>query len=451
MRRFTGSYMKSKTIWPTLVLACAFVQSPAIAATLREAVEQAVHTNPEVLAAANHRFAADAGVKQARAGYFPRIDLSAGTGRERLDIPDSRLRGLNDTTFHQRDATVTLSQMLFDGFAVRSEVARQTARIDSSAYGVATTAEDLALRTVATYLEVLRRQETVDEAVDNLDAHQRMYKQIRMLSESGVGRRADLDQAESRLALAKANLRQEQSSLKDAEIAYVRLVGAPPQSLQRPPSPDKSLPMSEALALDAAINDHPSVKAAEADVALASALNSGAKSALSPRVDLELAKRRADDIVRGSTSDLSIMLRLRYNFLRGGADLARISETGFQIQEAKEVLNRTRRQVQEDVALAYNANVTARERLGLLRQYVDASAATRESYAKQFSIGQRTLLDLLNAENEYFNARLAYTTGQYALLASAFRIFAGMGQLLSQLRIALPIDAVKVSGQSRRQ
>jgi adhesin transport system outer membrane protein len=168
-------------------------------------------------------------------------------------------------------------------------------------------------------------------------------------------------------------------------------------------------------------------------------------------VDLELAKSHANDIVRGSTNDLSIMLRLRYNFSRGGADLARISETGFQIQEANEVLNRTRRQIQEDVAQAYNANVTARERLGLLRQYVDASAATRESYAKQFSIGQRTLLDLLNAENEYFNARLAYTTGQYAQLASAFRIFAGMGQLLSQLRINPPIDAIKVSGRSGRE
>ena len=444
--------MKKRTVWPTLACACAFaVSNPVGAATLREAVEQAVLTNPEVLAAVNHRFAADEGVKQARGGYFPRIDLNAGTGRERLDIPDSRLRGLNETTFPQRDATVTLSQMLFDGFAVRSEVARQTARVDSSAYGVAATAEELALRTVATYLEVLRRQETVAQAVDNLEAHQRIHKQIRMLSESGVGRRADLDQAESRLALAKANLRQEQSSLKDAEVSYVRLVGTPPQALLIPASPDQALPMSEALALDAALAGHPSVKSAEADVALASAVNSGVKAALSPRVDLELAKRRANDIVRGSTKDLSITLRLRYNFSRGGADLARISETGFQIQEANEALNRTRRQVQEDVAQAYNANVTARERLDLLRQYVDASAATRESYAKQFSIGQRTLLDLLNAENEYFNARLAYSTGQYAQLASAFRIFAGMGQLLSQLRITLPIDAIKVSGRSGRE
>ena len=140
--------------------------------------------------------------------------------------------------------------MLFDGFAVQSEVAQQRARVDSSAYGVAATAEDLALRTVVTYLEVLRRQETVAEAVDNLDAHQRIYNQIKMLSESGVNRRDDIAQAESRLALAKADLRQEQGSLRDAEVSYVRLVGVPPRALLMPESPDNALPSSESIALE---------------------------------------------------------------------------------------------------------------------------------------------------------------------------------------------------------
>lgn len=437
--------MKRCTVLPTLALACVLAASSfARAETLRDAVAQAVHTNPEVLAAASRRYAADEGVRQARANYFPRVDLNAGTGRERLDTPDTRLRGLNDASFRQRDATVTLSQMLFDGFATRSEVARQTARVASSAYGVAAIADDLALRTVAVYLEVLRRQETVAAAADNLDAHQRIHAQIKLLSEGGVGRRADLDQAEGRLALAKANLRQEQSSLKDAEASYRRLVGAPPQALRLPEPPDKTLPMSEAAAIDTAMTSHPSVKSAQSDVAFASALQSGAKAALSPRLDLEVANRHGRDIARGSTSDLSIMLRLRYNALRGGADLARIRETGFQIQEANEVLDQTRRQIQEDVSQAYNAQLTARERLVLLSQYASASAATRESYAKQFSIGQRSLLDLLNAENEYFNARVAYATGQYALLLSAYRIHAGMGQLLAQLQVTLPIESVKV-------
>jgi adhesin transport system outer membrane protein len=437
--------MNKKSISQALLFACAVIASlPTCADTLRDAVEYAVRTNPEVLASANRRFAADQGVLQAQAGYLPRVDLNAGTGREQLDSADTRLLGLAGNTFTRRDASLTLSQMLFDGFAVKSEVARQNARVDSSAYGVAATAEDLALRTAATYLEVLRRQETVAAAESNLDAHQRIYNQIRTLTQGGVGRRADLDQAESRLALAKANLRQEKSSLRDAEVGYARLVGRPPNMLAIPDSPEASLPANETTAIQAAVTSHPSVRSAEADVAIATALNSAAKAALSPRLDLELAATRSNDVVQGTTSDRTLMLRLRYNFSRGGADAARISETRFQIQEASEVLGRVRGRVQENVSLAYNANATARDRLGLLEQYVAASAATRESYMKQFSIGQRTLLDLLNAENEYFNARLAYITGQYAQLTSAFQILSSMGQLLSQLEIALPADAVRV-------
>lgn len=314
--------MNNKSISQAVLFAyVAFASLPTRADTLRDAVDYAVHTNPEVLASTNRRFAADQGVLQARAGYLPRIDLSAGTGREQLDSADTRLIGTAGNTFGRRDTSLTLSQMLFDGFAVRSEVARQTARVDSSAYGVVATAEDLALRAAATYLEVLRRQETVTAAESNLDAHQRIYNQIRTLTQGGVGRRADFDQAESRLALAKANLRQEQSSLRDAEVSYVRLVGRPPNMLAIPPSFETSLPANEMSAIEAAVSSHPSVKSAEADVAVATALNSGAKAALSPRLDLEMAATHSNDVVQASTSNRTLMLRLRYNFSRGGLTL----------------------------------------------------------------------------------------------------------------------------------
>ena len=246
--------------------------------------------------------------------------------------------------------------------------------------------------------------------------------------------------------MAKANLRTEQSSLKDAEVAYSRLVGTPPRMLLKPASPDRELPRTERLALDTALASHPALKSAEADVVGASAQHSAAKAALSPRLDLELGVNHDRDKVHGVTDDRSIMLRLRYNFSRGGADSARISETRFQIQESDEVLNRTRRQVEENLSLAFNAYLTARDRLDFLRQYVESSGATREAYAKQFSIGQRTLLDLLNAENEYFSARFSYVSGDYAELASMFRIFAAMGQLLNALQVALPAEAGGLSG-----
>ncbi len=426
--------------------ALAGTPAPAAAQSLQEAVEQAIRTNPEVLATTYNREAADQGLKQARAGYLPRVDIDAAIGKEQRDDVETRLLGLNRTTFTHRTASVTLSQMLFDGFAVRSEVARQRARIDSSANRVASTSEDVALRVVGAYLEVLRRQETVAAATDNLESHRRIHDQIKLRSDRGVGRRADLYQAESRLALAQDNLRSEQSNLKDAEVAYARLVGAPPNVLVKPVAPEATLPPTERFALDTALANHPSLAAAEADVAQANAHYDAAKAALWPRIDLELSASHDRDGVLGPTNDRRVMLRLRYNLFQGGADKAHIGEAHAQIREAEEDRNRTRLEIAEGESHAYNAYVTARDRLVVLKQYVDSSASTREAYLLQFGIGQRSLLDLLNAENEYYSARIDYISGQYAEVASAYRVFAGMGQLLDTLHVARPAQAWGAGG-----
>lgn len=417
------------------------VPAGVMAQTLREAVEQAVRTNPEVLATTKRRLAADEGVKQAQGGYWPRVDGFAGTGKERLDDVDTRALRVNDSTFSRRDAGITISQILFDGFAVRSEVMRQQARVASSAYGVAATAEEVGLRAIGAYLEVLRRQETVTASLENVDAQQSLYGRIKTLSDGGAGRRVDADQAQSRLALAEANLRAEQASLRDAELVFLRIVGTPPQSLAKPVLPEYLLPRTEGEALGGAREGHPALKAAQAEVAVAEAQNAGAKAALSPRVDLELSANHSHDRVHGTTDDRLLMLRLRYNFFRGGADLARVAESRYQIEEANENAARVRRRVEENVSLAWNARTSARERLVALRQYAESSGITRDAYRKQFNIGQRSLLDLLISEADYYNARLSYVTGQYTELAGAFRIQAGMGQLLKTLQVAMPVEA----------
>ena len=265
--------MRNNKFWPVfaLVWLAAAVVPYVDAQTLKEAVEQAVQTNPEVLVTTNRRLAADEGVKEARGGYWPQVDLLTGKGRERLDDINARALGLSDTTSTRRESSIVLSQMVFDGFGVKSEVARRRALVDSSAYDVAATAEDLALRVAGVYLDVLRRQETVAAAVDSLEVHQRIYDHIKLRSDSGVGRRADLDQAEGRLALAKVNLRSEQSDLKDATTTYLRLVGEAPRSLLKPPSLEQGLPLSEGLALDTALANNPTIKSAQADVAAADA------------------------------------------------------------------------------------------------------------------------------------------------------------------------------------
>ncbi|MGB9149173.1 MAG: TolC family outer membrane protein [Burkholderiales bacterium] len=432
----------SKRALPWLFGAClAWSALVAQGQTLREAVEHAIRTNPDVLASTSRRLATDEELNQAQAGFWPRVDLNAGYGRENVDTPEARLLGLSGVALTRKTTGATLTQMLYDGFGVKSEVARQQARVDSSAARVAAAAEDIALRVVGAYLEILRRKESTAFAISNLDSHQRIYEMIKLRSDSGVGRRADLDQADGRLALAKASLRAEQSSLKDAEIAFLRLLALPPNALKQPNVPAASLPATEAAALEYAIENHPALKAVRADLETAKAQNAVAKSALSPRLDLELGASHGEHTVSGRNEDLAAMLRLRYNFYNGGADEAKIRGTAHLVNEANEILARTRRQVEEGVSLAYNGLISARERNVALKQYVESSASTREAYAKQFSIAQRSLLDLLNAENEYFNSRLTYSTGLFTELAAQYRVLSGIGRLLPALEISLPTEA----------
>lgn len=417
--------------------------APLHAQPLKEAVELTLRTSPDVLATGKRRLSIDQEIAQARGGYLPRIDLSLGYGRERSDNPITRNAGLGNVSLTRREAGVTLSQMLFDGFAVKSEVERHTARADSAAFRVFGAAEDTALKVAEAYLEVLRRQELLQLTKDNLVVHQRTYDQIKLRAESGVGRKADMEQIQARLALSRANVIAAGANLRDAETTFHRVVGQMPQALAKPAAPDQALPKDVKGALDMALAAHPILKSAMTDVEAAQAQHRAARSQLSPRLDLELGATNHNNLdgVSGKNADATAMLRLRYNLFRGGSDQARVSETAHAIDEATEISNRTMRQVDESVRLSWNAYVSAHERLDPLKQHAASMDATREAYGKQFNIGQRTLLDLLDAENEYFTASSNYVTGQYVELFGKYRVLASSGKLLESLQVALPPEA----------
>ena len=199
-----------------LAMSCA----PAHAMTLTEAIQSTVENHPQIQASQNARLSADEEVKVAKGGYLPSVDVLAGYGRQNSDTPSTRALSPgthNKETLTYGTSELRLRQMLFDGFNTPNEVARTEAVVNSRAYYTLGTAEALALRTIEVYLDVLKRREMVTLATNNLQAHLRMHDQIRLRSDQGVGRTADSDQAEARLALAQNNLYTEQVNLADAE------------------------------------------------------------------------------------------------------------------------------------------------------------------------------------------------------------------------------------------
>lgn len=408
--------------------------------TMTAAVDFAVKKSPDVSVDAHHRLSVDQALRGAKGGYLPRVDVGLGWGREKADNVTSRNAPYytHNSWLHRREASITASQMIFDSFATYNEVARNQARVESSAHRVAGTSEQIALRAVEAYLDVLRLRETVRLTKDNLASHEKTYDQIKLRADSGVGRKADQDQSLARLALAKANLVSAEANLRDAEISYMRYVGIAPDNLMKPDGPKADLmPKNAADAFEKGREANPLLKLSEADIKAANAQHNAAKSALGPRVDLEAGINNLDNSagVPGNNDDRYIMLRMRWNIFRGGTDVARVAETKQLSYEATEIRNRTLRQLDQSANLSWNTYASVRERLPSLRQHAESSRMTRDAYVQQFSIGQRTLIDLLDTENEYYTSSVEYNNAQYLELFARYRLMADMGRLLESLNV----------------
>ena len=445
--KFLGKKMKIKL---SIVIPCLYlgVAGYVNAATLQEVVSITIKTNPDVLAASNERNAVSEEVKQARAGYFPTLDLAVGTGWESSDNPTTRARKGHENVHMNRDeASINLRQMIFDGMATKNEVRRQTARTESRAYGVFGASENTALEATDAYLNVLRHQSLVDLAATNLDAHERTHDQITLRSDRGVGRKADMDQSQGRVALAKANLIAEQSNLRDAETYYLRVVGEAADSLNAPESPKSLIPETLDEAIGQALGNHPTLKSAESDVESAYAQHDTAASPFYPRIDFELGATANNDLdgVNGHNNDVTAMFRLRYNLFNGGKDKARRQETAHLINQSAEIRNNTHRQVEQSVRLSWNALKTVDNQMNFFELHVQSSEKSRDAYQQQFGLGQRTLLDLLDSENEVFVSRQALVNAQYDQLFAMYRILNSMGALLQSLDVALPEAAIVAS------
>jgi adhesin transport system outer membrane protein len=412
------------------------------AADLEEVVKETITSNPDVLIAGSERDSVEQQMEQSRAGFFPQADITLGTGLERTDNPVTRAGSYDSRSLNRDEAEIFVRQLIYDGHGTESEFERNRARVNSRAYATFSTAEVVGLKAVDAYLSVLKSKKLVQLAVTNLKNHQQTYNRIVKRGEQGVGSKADVQQALGRLALAKTNLMAEENNLQDSIAAYINIVGSPPMQLVEPATPEQLLPGSLDEATTVALENHPRLKSADADVDAAQEQYNAAKSLFYPRVHLEISGTNNDNLdgISGSNNDAQAMLRARYNFT-GGKDIARRQETVYQLDQAKEIRARTHRQVVESMQLSWHAYETAKSQLEYFKTHVDASKQALLAYRKQFNIGKRTLIDLLDQENEVFQANINYVNGQYTLALSAYRILAGTGKLLWSLGVKLPEQA----------
>lgn len=415
----------------------------ASAQTLKDAVQQAVLTNPEVMAKAHAFEASDAERDVAFGAFLPRLDVSASVGRDDYKQPVQTKSNRNSTS-------VTLTQMIYDGFATSNEVDRLDFARRSRYFELYGATENTTLDVINAYADVLRYRALVALAEENYVRHRAVFSQISEKANAGVGRRVDMEQAAGRLALAESNLLTDTTNLHDVSARFQRLVGMPPgANMAMPDDLNKGIPNNLTDALKIA-NHNPTLLAAIENVRSANSAAKGRNAAFQPRLDFRLRSDRGDNLSNsfgptGQSQSNTAEFVLTWNLFNGGSDRARLRQYAEQINVARDLRDKTCRDLRQTLSIAYNDTRKLNEQLIYLDQHQLSIEKARDAYRMQFDIGQRSLLDLLDTENELFQAKRAYVNSEFDLQIAYARTNAGMGRLFSSLGLSsIPVTKLPV-------
>ncbi len=395
-------------------------------------VQRAIESNPEVQSNWHAFVSSGHDVDVARGGYLPTVDAVASVAQE------SRNYGVNED-YSVAAAEISLTQMLYDGFFTQSEVERlDNARLVRY-YELLGSAEDIAVQALTAYQDVLRQRELVQLAEVNYREHLDVKNQVQQSSDAGVARGADLEQINARVALSESNLITEMSNLHDVTARYLRIVGHSPAESLTPISLDgSSLPDDMTAAMQLAYEGNPAFRAALRDIESSRAAVDSQRSNYQPRLNLNASygvDNRDDLGERENQRDARVGLELRFNLYNGGSDRAAIKSAAEQLNVSKSLRDKACVDMRQRLQIAYNDVRKLSEQVGVLNNYRLSADRVRVAYRNQFRIGQRTLLDVLDSENEFFQASRSFVNAQADRRIAIARALAASGQLLEALEV----------------
>lgn len=418
---------------------------------MTQAARRALETNPELTAKANALRASLDAITVARAGWLPRVDAEARVASTRDRITT---RVPANGTLDQNGIALSVTQLLWDGQAVTQSVRRLDHDRQSRWFELLDTTEQTALEAAKAYIDVTRYRRLVELAEDSYVQHRYYQQLIQSRVRAGVGRGVDLEQAAARVALADSNLTTETANLHDVTARYLRVVGeAPPAKMPRPASigPGAGMPTSAPEAMNQALRNSAAIDAAIESLRAARAAVGERRSAYQPRVEARVRAGggRNFDGVPDQKRDTTAEITLNWNLWNGGADQARVRQQTNLLNQAADLRDKACRDVRQTAGIAFNDVGKLDDLLRALDRNVLAIEKARDAYKQQFEIGQRSLLDLLNAENEYYTARRAYANADYDRQLAQARVLASVQQLTQRLGLRAPVSAADAGADER--
>jgi outer membrane protein len=405
--------------------------SPAFGDTLQQALQQAYVSNPTITGARAGLRATDETVPLARAAGLPSANVDT-------QYTESVVKGANAYLEPSRSVTITpqISVPIYSGGGVRNSIRAAKTRVEAGRANLRETESDLFTEVVGAYMDVIR-----DEAIVGLNAQNVHVLEVNLKATNdrfqvGDLTRTDVAQSQARLAQARSDLETAQSNLIASRENYVRLVGTQPGRLEPPPALP-SMPRSPEEAVEVALADNPSLLAAKKTSEAYGYDVRAARAARLPRINLfaggqyynylntlkDVGVGRAPNSGKSAQAGVQLTIPL----FQGGAPAAKVRQAQAYQSQAIEQATGAERQVIDNARSDYAAWQAAQQVIKSSEVAVDANRLSLQGVRAENSVGNRTILDILNAEQELLNSQVTLVSAQRDAYVAAFALLAAMG------------------------
>jgi adhesin transport system outer membrane protein len=412
-------------------------QKESSSTTIFSSVDSTLEKNPRLMELKQNREAAQYGLKQTKGRYYPRIDLNAGYGTDSHSDIGTRSRDEENDFDARTEASLTLVQPLYQGGETRSLVEQQTAKLDSANYRVYDNAESLALDAIIAHIEVWRQRQLLKLTELNIQIHEKILDQISEQQKAGAGSSADVVQTKGRLALTRSSQFQISGELEKAKVNYYRVVGHYPEKLILPDKFRLLAPSNADQSIETAQTCNPKLAAFTEDIRAARSEIDVRKSNYYPKLNLELSTTYEDQVESSTsyTHNNAAMIRGRWNLYNGGSDSAARDAAVSQKLELVSARQDLFYKLVEQIRGTWSQYLTSGHQIKTYTEAVQYNKKTRDAYQQQFTVGQRSLLDVLDSENELFQSSSRLTTAKANEIVAVYRLLALSGCLLTSLEM----------------
>ena len=415
---------------------------PASAETLTDAFAQAYQYNPQLLAQRAQLRATDESVPQALAGWRPTVQFTGSAGREVAETTQSTNNVVATTTQYltPRTLDLNLTQPLWTSGRTPALVRQAEHNVLSQRAQTVATEEQVLFSVAQAYLDVVRDQATVDLNVNNEQVLRRQLEATNDQFRVGEVTRTDVAQAESRVALAVATRVQEEGNLQVSRSNYQRAVGHLPDKLSQP-TERVNLPATRDEALALARAQNPNVIIADYSAKAAEDAVVATRAQLLPQVALVGDANKSDETqTEGrNVNSLSVIARMTVPLYEAGSVYAQTRAAKQTVSQKRDLLDDARRAAIQSATKDWETIQSGRAQVQSLQSTIRAAGIALEGVRQEAQVGSRTVLDVLNAEQELFTDRVNLVQAQHDLAVAEFDLAQQVGHLTAE-ELKLPVQ-----------